>query len=48
MSYECKKVLNNILGEIEFLADFKSTGKMTHFKPQCRSQLKVFTFLWNK
>ena len=30
-SVECKKVVSDILGEIEFLTDIKSAGKMTHF-----------------
>ena len=28
---ECKKVVSDILGEIEILADIESAGKMTHF-----------------
>ena len=28
---ECKKVVSEILGEIEFLTDIKSADKMTHF-----------------
>ena len=30
-SCECKKVVSDILGEIEFFADIKSASKMTHF-----------------
>ena len=30
-SCECKKVVSDILEDIEFLADINSTGKMTHF-----------------
>ena len=30
-SCECKKVVSDILGKIEFLADIKSADKMTHF-----------------
>ena len=30
-SVECKKVVSEILVEIEFLTDIKSAGKMTHF-----------------
>ena len=30
-SVECKKVVSDILGEIEFLTNIKSAGKMTHF-----------------
>ena len=30
-SVECKKVVSDTFGEIEFLTDIKSAGKMTHF-----------------
>ena len=47
-SCECKKVVSDILGEIEFFTDIKNSGKMTHFDLQCRSQINVFAYLWTK
>ena len=47
-SYECKKVVSDILGEIKFVVNIKNTGKMTHFESWYKSQLKIFTFLWTK
>ena len=32
-SCECKKVVSDILDEIEFFADIDSTGLKTHFEP---------------
>ena len=32
-SCECKKVVSDILGEIEFCADIESAGLKTHFEP---------------
>ena len=43
-SCECKKVLSDILGEMEFVVDVESKYKMTHFESWFKSQLKVFTF----
>ena len=31
-SCECKKVVSDISGEIEFFADLKGASKMTYFK----------------
>ena len=47
-SCECKKVVSDILGEIEFVVDIKNICKMTHFESWYKSQLKVFNFLWTK
>ena len=47
-SCECKKVVSDILGEIEFVVDIENTCKMTHFEVWFKSQLKVFTFLCTK
>ena len=43
-----KKVISDILDENVFYTDIESAGKMTHMKPRCSSQLKVFTFLSKK
>ena len=44
-SCECKKLVSDVLGEIECFTDVKSTAKMAHFEPYCKSPHKVFTFL---
>ena len=43
-SCECKEVVNDILGEIDFVVDIKSSCKMTHFESWYKSHLKLFTF----
>ena len=42
-------VVCRLNGEIELLTLIESTGKMTHILSyMCRSQVKIFTFLWKK
>ena len=44
-SCELKKVVSDILGEIEFVVDIESTCKM-HSESWFMSRLKAFTFYW--
>ena len=45
---QCKSVVSDILGEIEFCIDIKNTYKNTQFKLYTKPQLKLMTILEQK
>ena len=45
---QCKSVVSDILGEIEFCIDIEKTYKNTQFKLYTKSQLKLMTILEQK
>ena len=45
---QCKSVVSDILGEIEFCIDIEITYKNTKFKLYTKSQLKLMTILEQK
>ena len=45
---QCKSVVSDILGEIEFCIDIENTYKNTQFKLYTKSQLKLMTILEQK
>ncbi len=47
-SCECKKVVTDILGKIEFLVDLQNSSKNTQIKIYFKSEVNIVLFLWPK